>query len=100
MIVFGTSSRPVIASTNAAPLKSTARLAVAPGRLDRVELLAALRALLAEAAEDEERVVDPQREAHPEDHVRDEDGEVERLADDRGQRERDDDREDAPGRAG
>ena len=30
MIVFGTSSRPVIASTNAAPLKRTARLAVAP----------------------------------------------------------------------
>ena len=30
MIVFGTSKRPVMASTNAAPLKSTARLAVAP----------------------------------------------------------------------
>ena len=30
MIVFGTSSRPVIARTKAAPLKSTARLAVAP----------------------------------------------------------------------
>ena len=54
MIVFGTSSRPVIARTNAAPLKSTARLAVAPGGLDGVQLLASLCTLLPKAAEDEE----------------------------------------------
>ena len=36
MIVLCTSSRPSIASTNALPLKSTARLAVAPVRGDRL----------------------------------------------------------------
>ncbi len=64
-----------------------------PRRLDRVELLAPLGALLAEAAEDEERVVDTQRESHPEDHVRDEDREIEHLAEQRRQRQRHDDGE-------
>ena len=43
------------------------------------------------AADDEERVVDAEREAHAREHVHDEDREVERLPDERGQGKRDDD---------
>ena len=71
-----------------------------PRRLDRVELLAPLGALLAEPAEDEERVVDPERESHPEDHVRDEDGEIEHLAEQRRQRRAPRRWRERPGRAG
>ena len=94
MIEFGTSSIPNIATTKAVPLKTTARLAVAPEARDRVELLAAAAALLAVAGDDEERVVDPEREAHPGEHVHDEDRELERLREERGEPQRDDDRDD------
>ena len=65
MIVSGTSSIPIIATTNALPLNSTARLEVAPAPRDRVVLLETARALLAVAREHEERVVDPERQPHP-----------------------------------
>ena len=95
-IVSGTSTMPTIASTNAEPLNRTARQAVDPTVADRVELLVAEAPLLAEPRDDEQRVVDPEREAHPRDHVDDEDREVERLADERREPERDDDRRRAP----
>ena len=64
----------------------------ADGR-DRVELLVPVAPLFAEARDDEERVVDPEREAHPRDHVHDEDREIERLADERREPEGDHDRD-------
>ena len=66
----------------------------AAGRGDRVGLLESLRPFLAVARDDEERVVDPEREAHPREHVHDEDRELELLREDRGEPERDDDRDD------
>ena len=75
------------------PLKSTARLAVAPAIADRVGLRPSARALLAKARDDEQGVVDPEREPHPGQHVHDEDGEAERVRDERAQPERDDDRD-------
>ena len=76
-IVLGTSSSPNIARTKASPLKSTARLAVAPATAIASSFSRPRRALLAEAREDEQRVVDPEREAHAGDHVHDEDRELE-----------------------
>ncbi len=64
MIVSGTRSMPDIASTKAMPLKSTARLAVAPGAAIASTFSRPRAALLAEARDDEERVVDPEREPH------------------------------------
>ena len=94
MIVLCTSSRPVIASTNALPLKRTARFAVAPAAAIASRLLAPARALLAKARHDEERVVDPEREAHPDQHVRDEQRQLPLGGDERGQAERHRDRDD------
>jgi hypothetical protein len=61
---------------------------------DRVGLLTAVRPLLPIARDDEQRVVDPERETHSREHVHDEDRELELLREDRGQPERDDDRHD------
>ena len=93
-IVSGTSTIPNIASTNARPLKTTARLAVRRDDVDRGEMLATLRALLAEARDHEQRVVDPEREPHAREHVHGEDRELEHLAEKHGEAERDDDRDD------
>ena len=57
-------------------------------------LAAALGALLAVAGDDEQRVVDPEREAHPREHVHEEDRELELLGEDGAEPERDDDRDD------
>ena len=62
------------------------------GRHDRVDLLQPAHALLPVAREDEERVVDPEGEAHRRDHVHDEERDLERLADERRQSNRDHDR--------
>ena len=61
---------------------------------DRLARAAAAVAFFAQARDDEQRVVDPEREAHRDDHVQDEQVELERLADDGGDAERDDDRDD------
>ena len=94
MIEVGTMNIPSSATTNVLPLKSTARLAVAPATRDRVVLGEPVRALLAVARDDEQRVVDPEREPHPREHVHDEDRELELEREDRDEAERDDDRED------
>src|SRR5918996_1925469 len=60
---------------------------------DRVELLPPSRALLAVTRDDEERVVDPEGQAHPREHVDHEHRELERLRHERGQPEGDDDRD-------
>ena len=91
--VSGTSSIPHIASTKAMPLKSTARLAVAPEATIASIFSSPRAALFPEAREDEERVVDPEREPHRRDHVHDEERDLERLADERRQGDRDHDRE-------
>ena len=65
-----------------------------PGRLDRIELLHPACPLLAEAGDDEERVVDPEREAHAREHVDDEERDLPHLTDDRNERQREDDRDD------
>ncbi len=93
MIEFGTSSIPNIATTKTVPLKSTARLAVAPEASIASELAAAVTALLAVARDDEQRVVDPEREPHAGEHVHEEDRELELLGEDRAQPERDEDRD-------
>ena len=61
---------------------------------DRFARPAAAVAFLAQAGDDEQRVVDAQREAHRDDHVQDEQVQRERLPDDRGDGQRDDDRDD------
>ena len=63
------------------------------GRGDRLDLLEAARPLLAEAADDEERVVDAERQPHPREHVDDEERDLPDLADDRDECEREDDRD-------
>ena len=63
------------------------------GRHDRVDLLETAAALFPEAGEDEERVVDPEREPHRRDHVHDEERDLERLPHQGGQGDRDHDRE-------
>ena len=93
-IVSGTSSIPVMAITNAVPLKRTARLAVRPVATTASTFSVAPCPLFAEAADDEEGVVDAEREPHPREHVDDEEGDLPDLADDRDERERDDDRDD------
>ena len=79
MIEFGTSSIPNIATTKTVPLKRTARLAVAPAASIAASSLSPRAPLLAVPGDDEERVVDPEREAHAGEHVHDEDRELERL---------------------
>ena len=93
MIELGTSSIPNMAITNTVPLKTTARLAVSPETLDRGVLLAPLGPLLAVAGDDEQGVVDPEREPHPREHVDDEDGKLEPLGEERDEAEGDDDRD-------
>ena len=83
MIEFGTSSIPNIATTNTVPLNSTARLAVAPDASIAPSSSRPLAPLLAVARDDEERVVDPEREAHAREHVHDEDRELELLREER-----------------
>ena len=94
MIEVGTMNMPSSAITNVEPLKSTARLAVAPDARDRVLLGEPVPALLSVPGDDEQRVVDPEREPHPREHVHDEDRERELERDERDEPERDDDRED------
>ena len=93
-VVSGTSSIAIIASANAVPLKTTARVAVLATVRIASRVAAAAVALLAQPRDDEQRVVDAQREPHRDDHVHDEQVELERLPDDRGDGERDDDRDD------
>ncbi len=57
-------------------------------------LFAPVSPLLAVARDDEQRVVDPQRESHRDEHVHDEHRELDRLRHERCQPERDDDRDD------
>ena len=64
------------------------------GSRDRIQLLPPLQTLLPIAGEGEERVVDPEGEAHPDQHVLGEDGEVVCLRQERHERERDHDRDD------
>ena len=64
------------------------------GARDRVLLGEPVPALLSVTRHDEQRVVDPEREPHPREHVHDEDRERELEGDDRDEAERDDDRED------
>ena len=66
-------------------------------RVDGSEHVQATLALLTEAREDEQRVVDAYRQAHHRDHVGDEEGELEALADQRRQAQRRDNRERRPG---
>ena len=75
----GTSNIPDMASTNARPLKSTARPAVAP---DPAIASSSERraALLAVARDDEEAVVRGDRETHDRGHLEQEHGQVEDLA--------------------
>jgi hypothetical protein len=61
---------------------------------DRIQLLPPLKPLFAIAGEGEERVVDPEGEAHPDQHVLGEDRQVVGLRQQRDERERNDDRDD------
>ena len=92
-IVVGTISMPTSATTTVMPLNSTARLAVPPAASIAARACRAGRPLLAVAGDDEQHVVDADREAHHRDHVRHEERQLEDLADERGQRQRDDDRD-------
>ena len=64
------------------------------GSRDRIFLRQPEPPLLAIAGDDEEGVVDPERQAHPREHVDDEHGERELERQERDEPERDDDRED------
>ena len=75
--MVGTSSIPNIATTNARAAEEHRPARRRPGRRDRVELLAPALALLAVAGDDEERVVDAERQAHAGEHVHDEHRELE-----------------------
>ncbi len=90
-IVWGTRNMPTSASTTVAPENSTARLAVAPATATASGTDAARAALLAEARDHEQRVVDPDRQPHHHQHVDDDEVQDERLADERGDRQRHDD---------
>ena len=68
-IVVGRMNMPISARTTVMPLKNTARLAVAPAGADRLELREPLLPLLAVPGHDEQRIVDPDREADHRDHV-------------------------------
>ena len=83
-----------MASMNAMPLNRTARLAVAPEAAMASSSVRPPGPLVAVARDDEERVVGGDREPHHRGHVEDVRREIEPLADQRRQRERDDDRED------
>ena len=83
--------------TTVRPLKNTARLEVAPARPIAPSWSRPALSLLAKTGDDEERVVDPDREAHHHEHVHDEEGELPDLPDERCQPERDDDRDDRDG---
>ena len=91
--LVGTRNSPSRAMTKVVPLKSTARLAVAPVMAMAASLSSPLAAFLPEAGDDEQGVVDPQGEAHAGHHVDDEDREAELLGDDGGDPEADDDRQ-------
>ena len=65
MIEVGTMNMPISATTNVLPLKSTARLAVAPASAIASSFARPEPALLAVARDDEQRVVDPERQPHP-----------------------------------
>ena len=79
----GTKNMPKRAITNVVPLNSTARLAVAAVRSDRSLLVEASGPFLTEAGDDEQRVVDAERQSHGGHHVDDEVGKVKCLADQR-----------------
>ena len=64
------------------------------GEADRVRLLEPSRPFLAEARDDEERVVDPERQSHPGEHVHDEHREAELEREQGDEAEADQDRED------
>ena len=90
MIEFGTSSIPNIATTKTLPLKSTARLAVAPdASIASSSCLPGT--LLPVPGDHEQRVVDAQREAHAREHVDHEHRELELLRQECRQPERDHD---------
>ena len=72
-----------MASMKAMPLKSTARLAVAPDIAIASSLTRPPRSLVPVARDDEERVVGRDRKAHHRRHVEDVRRQVERLADQR-----------------
>jgi hypothetical protein len=63
--LLGTINIPHIATTNAVPLTSTARLAGRTGAADRVELLASDPAFFSITGNDEQRVVDPSASPMP-----------------------------------
>ncbi len=94
-IVEGMSSMPSSATTTVMPLKNTARLAVEPVAAIASYFVEARAALLAVAGDDEQRVVDADGEAHHRDDVGDEERELENLAEQRGDADGDEDREDA-----
>src|SRR5262249_59416263 len=62
--------------------------------LDSAEFVAASAALLAVARDDEQRVVDPERETHSCEHVHEEHRELELLGEQRGESKRDHYRDD------
>ena len=79
-IESGTKSMPVIATTNATPLASIRRGWRWRRRRRSPRPCRPVTALLAEAGDDEERVVDAQRQAHAADHVHDEERQLVGLA--------------------
>ena len=81
----GTTSMPVRAKTTVPPLNSTARPAVAPVRATAASRSRPAAVLLAEARDDQQRVVDAHGEAHHRDDVEREDRHVEALPEDRRQ---------------
>ena len=82
-----------MASTNARPLKSTARPAVAPEPAIASSSDRFRRALLAVARDEEEAVVGGDRETHDRGHLEQEHGEVQNLAEEGREPEGDGDRE-------
>ena len=75
-MVVGMMSMPASASTTVTPLKNTARFAVAPDARMASSLSRPRCSLLPVARHDEQRVVDPDREAHHRDEVRGEEREL------------------------
>ena len=94
MIVSGTSSIPQERDHEGRAAEENRSARRPSRRLDRRLLGATLAALLPEARDDEERVVDPEREPHRGQHVDDEERELPGLAHERDERERDRDRDD------
>ena len=83
---------PSSAITTVKPLNTTARLAVLPAAAIASYFSRPPVTLLAVARHHEQRVVDADRESHHRDDVGDEDRQLELLADQRGDAERDRDR--------